>query len=482
MSRAGISARRRLIGSGIAVGAALLSGLSATACFSNSSSGQSPDAGFMENPDVTIADSGETPETSGQDSTTADSGFIDSATHDAGASDGPGGDTSIAVDSGVADASTHDGANGDGGPQPLSGVVGIAMSGQTPSLSYTAICAWLSDGSARCWGADGYGLTGNGTPQSPFVTVYATEPTGLASGVTAVAVGDDHACALQSGSTLCWGQDLYDLPDGGTGGAYVPTDIPAFAGATAIATGGEVTCAILGGTVSCLGANPTGNVGNGTNATAYTPFATGVSATHITVGDTTCALTPAGGIDCWGRDDYGQAGRAATDTCVTVACDETPGLTSITSGATSVVVGAYHTCAIVNGAAECWGDDRSGQLGNGTTNAGVNSSPVAVQGLAAAPLQLALSWQATCALEQGGIVQCWGDNTSGALGVLDAGTGSLAPVTVLTGATAIAGGDYTFCALMSDTTVQCWGNDQQGELGAGTFDANAHGPTTVMVP
>jgi len=79
-------------------------------------------------------------------------------------------------------------------------------------------------------------------------------------------------------------------------------------------------------------------------------------------------------------------------------------------------------------------------------------------------------------------VQCWGDNTSGALGVLDAGTGSLAPVTVLTGATAIAGGDYTFCALMSDTTVQCWGNDQQGELGAGTFDANAHGPTTVMVP
>jgi len=322
---------------------------------------------------------------------------------------------------------------------------------------------------------------------NPFVTAYATEPTGLSSGVTAIAVGDDHVCALQSGNALCWGDNTYGQLGNGTSGfatsVYVPTVVPALAGASAIAVGGGIGCILTSGNVSCWGANVTGNVGNGATTVQDAPQATGVAATKIAAALHTCAITPGGGVNCWGRDDYGQAGRTSTQTCsVSTPCDPSPGLTSITSGATGIFVGAYHSCAIVSGAAQCWGDDRSGQLGNGSTNVGVNSTPVAVQGLAGTPLALALSWQTTCALIQGGTVQCWGDNTAGVLGVLDAGTGSLTPVTVLTGATALAGGDNDMCALMSDTTVRCWGNNQQGELGMGSFDSSPHGPTTVMVP
>ena len=35
-------------------------------------------------------------------------------------------------------------------------------------------------------------------------------------------------------------------------------------------------------------------------------------------------------------------------------------------GAQKVVGGAYHNCAIVNGGAQCWGDNVFGELGDGT--------------------------------------------------------------------------------------------------------------------
>ena len=465
----------------------LLAGALVPACFSNSSSGTSTDAGFT-NPDVTMTDSGEPGDTSAPDSMPADTAPPDAPADVAAMDAREGASATDSGDAGINDSSVADVATGDGGPQPLRNVVAIAGPGQSASTSNTAFCAVVSDGSARCWGSDGYGQTGTGTPTSPFVTAYATQPMGLSSGVTAIAVGDDHVCALQSGSTLCWGDNSYGQLGNGTSGfatsVYVPTVVPALAGASAVAAGEGVACIIASGNVSCWGANVTGNVGNGTTTEQDAPQATGVAATKIAVAGHTCAITSAGGVNCWGRDDYGQAGRVSTQGCsvASTPCDPSPGLTSITSGATGIFVGAYHSCAIVSGAAQCWGDDRSGQLGDGTTNVGVNSTPVAVQGLAGTPLALALSWQTTCALIQGGTVQCWGDNTAGVLGVLDAGTGSLTPVTVLTGATAIAGGDNNMCALMSDTTVRCWGNNQQGELGMGSFDSSPHGPTTVMVP
>jgi alpha-tubulin suppressor-like RCC1 family protein len=69
----------------------------------------------------------------------------------------------------------------------------------------------------------------------------------------------------------------------------------------------------------------------------------------------------------------------------------------------------------------------------------------------------------------GGTVQCWGDNKAGQLGN-GTTTDSSVPVTVsgITNATAVAAGGLYACAMLSGSTVQCWGDNKAGQLGNGT--------------
>ena len=89
------------------------------------------------------------------------------------------------------------------------------------------------------------------------------------------------------------------------------------------------------------------------------------------------------------------------------------------SGVTAITAGTYHTCAIANGLAYCWGANGFGELGDGTTT--TTYQPVQVKNLtnvtaiSAGAYPDPNGYDETCAVATGN-VYCWGSNAYGQLG------------------------------------------------------------------
>ena len=143
-------------------------------------------------------------------------------------------------------------------------------------------------------------------------------------------------------------------------------------------------------------------------------------------------------------------------------------------------------CAVItNGDVWCWGYNGDGQLGNGSTpDTAPHTAPVKVL-LPGPARDVVGGGYHACALLDAGSVWCWGDNNSGELGNGGSPTFSSTPVEV-TGLTsnvlAIAadGGASTCALLVSPAQVQCWGSNFYDELGDGVNGGQATTPQPVV--
>jgi alpha-tubulin suppressor-like RCC1 family protein len=273
----------------------------------------------------------------------------------------------------------------------------------------------------KCWGYNRLGQLGDGTTTDHLVPV---DVSGLANGVSAVAAGKYHSCAMTAeGGVKCWGFNILgQLGDGTAGDRNVPTDVSGLAsGVSGVAAGGDHTCAVMdtvrGGGLKCWGNNGSGQLGNGTTDKHTTPVDVSGLASGVNViaagGFYICAVTNGGGLKCWGINIAGQLGDGTT------AGHAIPmDVSGLVSGVSAVAAGDSHTCAVTaGGAVKCWGSNGSGQLGDGTTSS--RSVPVDVSGLASGVTAVAAGDGHTCAVMDavhGGAVKCWGSNGFGQLG------------------------------------------------------------------
>lgn len=182
-----------------------------------------------------------------------------------------------------------------------------------------------------------------------------------------------------------------------------------------------------------------------------------------------CALLATGHLKCWGDNASGQLGNG---TSATVAQSRTPVDVSEITNATAIATGLSYACALLEGGqVKCWGSNASGQLGNATTID--SSTPVDVSTITNATA-ISTGGDHTCALLSSGHIKCWGNNNSGQLGNATT-TNSSTPldVSTITNATAITTGAGHSCALLPSGQVKCWGSNVYGQLGDGTTTSSS---------
>ena len=361
--------------------------------------------------------------------------------------------------------------------------------GQTVTFSYTDPTA----------GNDANAIQdSSGNDASSIVTASVSNHVVTSS----LSLGSNHSCAVAStGGVKCWGYGTYGQLGNNASGAFsertTPVDVhtsssssTALSGVSAIALGSQSSCALTtDGGVKCWGLNNYGQGGYGTRINRSTPLDVRTSSSSSTAlsgvtaidigGFHSCAVTATGGVKCWGWSGDGQLGDGSSgdNTWSTSPVDVHTSSTSNTplSGVKAIALGYEHSCALTTaGGVKCWGDNNSGQLGNGSSGSLADrTTPVDVTGLSSGVSAIALGANHSCALTTTGGVKCWGSNYSGQLG--NGSSGSSADrntpvdVTGLTsGVAAIALGDTHSCALMTTGGVKCWGRGELGQLGNGS--------------
>jgi alpha-tubulin suppressor-like RCC1 family protein len=387
---------------------------------------------------------------------------------------------------------------------PAGAAVGVA---QVTALTATTGCSRMTDGTARCSGFNGFGQNGDGTTAQSIspVTVLGIGGSGTLQNVAQIVTNQNDSCArLTNGTAACWGDNTYgQLGDGTKSQRTSPVQVknPAgsgpLTGITALATGFYHTCALLSDkTIDCWGANGYYQLGTGGNADSSLPVKVlnglGNAALSGVIGISagtydTCAVIADHTARCWGTNNFGNLGTANTlPTPLPKPVRNGKNTGNLTS-VSQISAGPESTCAIlasktIKNEVRCWGSNQFGQLG---TNSGASSNkPVAVkavtgtgnlQNIGQISTNGGANGDHTCARTIGKAALCWGSNNYGQLGTGAAGNIVRRPVAVkapsgtgnLTGVTSLLAGIISTCATVSGNQARCWGYNSSGQFGNG---------------
>jgi hypothetical protein len=199
------------------------------------------------------------------------------------------------------------------------------------------------------------------------------------------------------------------------------------------------------------------------------------------------ALLADGTVLMWGRNYYGLNGDGRGEQGLGCDCVDSPRPVPGIARAMAISAGRDTAMALIADATVIgWGVNSEGELGNGSSKPFLTGCeceiPVPVSGLTGATAIAAGQYE-TVAMIQDGTLRSWGYNGDGELGI-GTSTGpdscgmdpcSRAPVTVggITGASAIDVGGYQTLVLLSDGTARSWGFNPYGQIGDGTTESRS---------
>lgn len=254
-----------------------------------------------------------------------------------------------------------------------------------------------------------------------------------------------------------------------------------------LSAGTQHTCALaspgLGGKPFCWGENANGQSGLADPAPALVPHKVqgnpnvpeqGSGVAMAAGGLFSCGLASSGAALCWGDNSTGQLGTGDYTSTSLPQLVQQGGVAF-----TALEVGFNFACALTGtGQAYCWGNNSYGQLGLG--NSYTQAYPQPVTG-SQSFTRIALGSAHACGINSVGLAYCWGQNSSGQLAVTSSGNVSV-PEAVLGNVIfqQITAGNGHTCGLSTTGVAQCWGINSYGQAGSGnTYPVQGY-PTPVV--
>ncbi len=305
-----------------------------------------------------------------------------------------------------------------GGPREIdglsSGVDSIGLGNQT-------ICALTTSGGVKCSGINWFGLVGNGTDMDSYLP---TDVVGLTSGVKDIDGAMHMFCALtDAGGVKCWGSFTKLNEQTWSAPIYkrfpTPVDVEGLSsGVKAISVENNRACAVTKeGAVMCWGEDY-----DFTNEISLTPkvipgLESGVKDVDLGALRRGCAIMETGGVKCWGA---GYTGGVPSGKQLQFPAIDVIGLSS---GVKAISVGGLTTCAIMtSGALKCWGSNHWGQMGIDHPDLGISTyigeylEATDIPGFSTGVKDVTTFDYGTCVLNTKGEVYCFGQNSAGQLG------------------------------------------------------------------
>ena len=397
----------------------------------------------------------------------------------------------------------------------LSSAGGPARGQAAPGPATVVAGAWHSclltaTGQAHCWGSNFAGQLGRESAETCKVAKKVTSPCGpvplpveSALRFTRLVAGEGHTCGLTlTGEAWCWGNNYVgQLGSDSAGGNCVdpankdlvlpcsaaPLQVQGKLLFSALTAGAYHTCGLtVNGAVYCWGGNNRGQLGRATPQSycaknqRCSRMPLRVPAESLTAlaagGDRTCGLKPEGTVLCWGS--WGHATR-------------TPVLVRDRKRFSLLAVGLNWGLGVTaKGTAYWWstpfpddGEDDVSEVKGPRSGFRITMLGVGAHHI--------------CALNDDGIVYCWGDHSRGQLGVgdkkfpnwgeaiellgdilgaeddpdleatPDTWTNKPQRVSAPVQFAGIAAGYSHTCGLAAAGEVFCWGANSQGQLGSG---------------